>query len=149
MEDLVGYSCGVCKVRECVCQSVGLQKKRVCVSARGGGTHTDAGRPGVDPGSGLTRPSRTTFIVSPRGFPTPPGGAPDPGLPFRDAGGLGRWLGFMEKVRVGSGGAGACGALSYATEILRTRSTAYLHHGSDNVKPYRTMFPTFAVRRNT
>ena len=52
----------------------------VSLSARGGGTHTAAGRPGVDPGSGLTRPSRgpgTTFIVSPRGFPTPPG----PGLP--------------------------------------------------------------------
>ena len=61
----------------------------VSLSARGGGTHTAAGRPGVDPGSGLTRASLdprdsrgpgTTFIVSPRGFPTPP---PPPG--FRDA----------------------------------------------------------------
>ena len=50
----------------------------VCVSPGGrrpgGGTHTAAGLPGVGPGSGLTRPSRgpgTTFIVSPRGFPTP------------------------------------------------------------------------------
>ena len=36
--------------------------------------------------------------------------------------------------------------LSYATELLRTLSTAYLHHGSRKVKPYRTMFSTFAVR---
>eukprot|EP00964_Phaeocystis_antarctica_P044321 scaffold25474_cov87-Phaeocystis_antarctica.AAC.2 len=43
MEDLVGYSCGVCKVRECVCG----------VSARGGrnshGRRPARGRPGVGP----------------------------------------------------------------------------------------------------
>ena len=50
----------------------------VCVSPGStprGRTHTAAGRPGVGPGSGLTRPSRVpgpTYIVSPGGFPTPP-----------------------------------------------------------------------------
>jgi len=47
MQDLVGYSCGVCKVRECVCVSPGSTPR--------GRTHTAAGRPGVGPGSGLTR----------------------------------------------------------------------------------------------
>ena len=51
-------------------------------STPGGGPHTDTSRPGCGPGSGLTRPSLgpgPTYIVSPRGFPTPP---PSPG--FRD-----------------------------------------------------------------
>ena len=73
-EDLVGYSCGVwCPVKYA----------SVCVRRPGGRTHTAAGRPGVGPGSGLTRSSRgpgTTFIVSPRGSRPPPA----PGG-FRDA----------------------------------------------------------------
>ena len=64
MEDLVGYSCGVCKVLYAsVCVSPGSTPR--------GRTHTAAGRPEVGPGSGLTidrRVSRVpgpTFIVVP------------------------------------------------------------------------------------
>ena len=75
MEDLVGYSCDVCKVRECVCQPWGSTPR----GRNSHGRRPARGRPGVGPHSLVPRVARVDIHCESPGVPDP---LPPPG--FRD-----------------------------------------------------------------
>ena len=76
MEDLVGYSCDVCKVRECVCQPWGSTPR----GRNSHGRRPARGRPGVGPHSLVPRVARVDIHCESPGVPDPlsPPGFRDP-----------------------------------------------------------------------
>ena len=77
--------CGVCKVRECVYQSAeGRRAPGAELTRPPACPGSTRGRASLDPR--MSRVAGTTFIVSPRGFPTPPRPRASPRCPHMKSG---------------------------------------------------------------